>query len=245
MHKPTKQRFVILAAPRSGSNMLCTMLNSHADILCHHEIYNPRGIFYALQLRDTDFHLGDIVERDAHPKHFLNKLWLTTEDHSHIGFKMTHRQNPTVFETLLEDTNVKKIILRRKNKIKTHVSRLIAEQRDVWEDYRHTNDTDLTPVRVNVNINALYQDIECNERYYQEVFTALTDSEQTYCTLEYEALEFIEHQRKALDFLGLNHQPLIIKSRKQNPDDLRLTIKNYNQLSTQLADARLAKELRA
>ena len=36
-------RFVILAAPRSGSNLLCTLLNSHPEILCHHEVFNPVG----------------------------------------------------------------------------------------------------------------------------------------------------------------------------------------------------------
>ena len=36
-------RFVILAAPRSGSNLLCTLLDSHPEILCHHEVFNPVG----------------------------------------------------------------------------------------------------------------------------------------------------------------------------------------------------------
>ena len=30
--------------------MLCTLLGSHRDVLCHHELFNPDGAYYALVL---------------------------------------------------------------------------------------------------------------------------------------------------------------------------------------------------
>jgi hypothetical protein len=60
-------RFVIVAARRTGSNLLCTLVGSHADVLCHHELFNPGGIYYALPLRNGGFSLGTIEERDADP----------------------------------------------------------------------------------------------------------------------------------------------------------------------------------
>ena len=63
-----KSHFVILAASRSGSNMLCRMLDSHPAILCHHEIYNPKGIRLAVTLRETDFTLGTMAERERDPE---------------------------------------------------------------------------------------------------------------------------------------------------------------------------------
>ena len=41
--------------------MLCTLLGSHEDVLCHHELFNPRGVYYALELRDGTFDLGGIA----------------------------------------------------------------------------------------------------------------------------------------------------------------------------------------
>ena len=70
-HIAAAARFVILAAPRSGSNQLCTLLNSHPEILCHHEVYNPSAIFYALDLRDGTIELGTRDERDWRPLEFL------------------------------------------------------------------------------------------------------------------------------------------------------------------------------
>ena len=40
----THTRFVILAAPRTGSNLLCTLLDAHSRILCHHEILNRAAL---------------------------------------------------------------------------------------------------------------------------------------------------------------------------------------------------------
>src|SRR4051794_40219654 len=56
-------RFVILAAPRTGSNMLVTLLGSHPDVLCHHELFNDTGIYYAVPLRGGGFDLGTMEDR--------------------------------------------------------------------------------------------------------------------------------------------------------------------------------------
>src|SRR5207249_4299870 len=108
---PRCSRFVILAAPRTGSNMLCTILDSHPAILCHHEIFNPDGIFYALRLRDGSFSLGSMEDRRRAPLDFLARVWEADLGHAYIGFKMTHRQNPVVFDAVVNDPGVKKIVL--------------------------------------------------------------------------------------------------------------------------------------
>ena len=74
-------RFVILSVPRAGSNLLCTLLNSHPEVLCHHEVFNPRGIFYALTHRDGSFSVGSVAERQRDPLGFLERLWDAHVDH--------------------------------------------------------------------------------------------------------------------------------------------------------------------
>src|SRR5438105_14018860 len=99
-------RFVVLAAPRSGSNMLCAMLGSHPSILCHHEIFNPKGVRLALALRDTGFTLGTVTEREQDPLEFLERIWRNPCDKHCIGFKLTHRQNELVYRKLLSDNSI-------------------------------------------------------------------------------------------------------------------------------------------
>ena len=81
------QRFVVLAVPRTGSNLLCTLLNSHPEILCHHEVFNPQGIFLALSHRDQVQQFGDMTDRDQEPLAFLESVWDSGANHRCVGFK--------------------------------------------------------------------------------------------------------------------------------------------------------------
>lgn len=226
------KRFVILAAPRTGSNMLSSLLHSHPDILCHHELYNPRGIFYALDLRGTDFSFDgmDIPARDANPVQFLQKIWQQPLSNSHVGFKMTHYQNQPAFDALLEDDSIQKVVLRREDQLATHVSRLIAEQRDIWEDY---GDQPKKPpsIKVHVDPTRLAEDMAFNKAYYADIQLRLDQNNQQAYHITYESLSSSGVLNKLLQFLGCTPAPLQAKSRKQNPEPLKDLVSNYAEVS--------------
>ncbi|MBL4660702.1 MAG: hypothetical protein JKY19_10120 [Alcanivoracaceae bacterium] len=235
-------RFVILAAPRSGSNMLCSMLNSHHSILCHHELYNPADIFYALQLRDSDFKLAvNMEQRDRQPLSFLARVWRYNQSKSCVGFKMTHKQNPQVFDALLADTSIKKIVLKRNNTVKVHVSKLIAEQNGIWEDYGQHAPTKHN--QVEVDLSSLQADVAFNLAFYQEIIISLNQSKQNYIVVEYEKLTTQLTQNTILDFLKLQHQALTTMSCKQNSTDLRQLVSNFSTLFEQCQDKSLKAQL--
>jgi LPS sulfotransferase NodH len=229
VNTPLPNRFVVLSAPRSGSNMLSSMLNSHPQILCHHELFNPERIRYALQLRNSDFKLADCIEeRNADPLGFLAKAWACDLGMPCTGFKMTHRQNQLIFDTVLADAQVKKIVLKRNNAVKVHVSRLIAEQNDVWEEYGKAQ-----PKKVNqvaVDLDELQRDIDFNQAYYQQIDDVLSQSKQDYLMVEYESLNQLDTQQQLLNYLQLDFQPLTTPSVKQAPTDLRQRIVNFDRL---------------
>ena len=56
-------RFVVLAVPRVGSNYLCSLLNSHPEILCHHELFHPKGIYLAYGYKDGRLDLDGPTRR--------------------------------------------------------------------------------------------------------------------------------------------------------------------------------------
>ena len=242
-----KRRFVILAAPRSGSNMLCSMLDSHPDILCHHELFNPGGIFYALPLRDCDQQaeqemLLRMQERDRDPLTFLAKqVWQRHGEESVVGFKMTYQQNLEVFQAVLAAPEIQKIVLRRNNAVKSYVSKLVAEQSGVWEDYGQAKAHE--HLQLELNLEHLQQDLAFNQRYYAEIETYLRDTRQAYLQVEYEALMDSACQRKILDFLACSYLPLETRSRKQNPSDLRQRVKNYGQILAQCQDPEILAQL--
>jgi len=239
-----KIRFVILAVPRSGSNMLATLLNSHPKILCHHELFNPNGIFYALNLRNTEFQLGTIEKRDKAPITFLNKVWQAPLSASHIGLKMTYKQNKKAFYALLSDTSIRKIILKRENSFKTYISHKIAEKTNQWEVYRQ-QDLICERPQIKVDLQELMQRIAFDNAHYQEIETYLKNSNQVFCETKYECLNQAEERRKLLNFLSIKEgaNELKIHSIKQNSDNWKLLVENWEVLAEALEGTSLEKYL--
>ena len=225
MSKPVK-RFVILAAPRTGSNMLCTMMQSHPDVLCHHEIFNPRDCYYALPLRNNSFHLGSVEERDNDPLAFLDRVWENCFHYQCIGFKMTLFQQPKILQTICEDASIHKIILKRRANLRTYVSRLIAEKNDVWEDYR-SEDVLTPPSSVFVDYQNLKSSINDNHKFYLYLDKMIIGPSTN---IEYESLFVQEERNRLLDEMGLKIHTLKEQSRQQNPYKLSRLVENKYQL---------------
>lgn len=220
-------KFVILAAPRTGSNLLCTLLHSHPNVLCHHEIFNLEAIYVAQPLRATEFSLGTKGERRADPLGFLARMWHRNDDHTHVGFKMTNKQNPEVFEHVCGQSSIHKIILQRQSQIKTYVSRLIAESNGIWEDYDLSRPH--SPISVRVDAEHLFKAIDFNQRYYEEMLTSLQGK---VTQVSYEQLFQPETQHQLLMDLELPTTPLVASSRHINPFPLSKLIENFDELKS-------------
>lgn len=243
-------KFVILAAPRTGSNMLCTLLQSHPDVLCHHEIFNPEGIFTALPLRNSSFSIGSMEDREHAPLEFLKRMWENSLGYNNVGFKMTHRQQPRILEAVCSDTSIHKIILKRKAKLKTYISKLIAERSGVWEDYQEedaVNRMENKCLPVNVSYKNLKSSIDFNEKFYTELNNRICGPKTE---LYYEDIcKTNQHaQQRLLGALNLSIHPLNVRSREQNPQQINELINNYdsliNELSIHHSDRLLLSELK-
>jgi LPS sulfotransferase NodH len=237
-------RFVILAVPRTGSNLLCTLLNSHPEILCHHEVFNPQGIFVALTHRYRGNQLGSLVERDRDPLAFLDRVWGTRQNYRCIGFKWTRGQNKMIFKSILEDSRVKKIVLRRHNRIKTFISEQIAEQTQQWEAYSEQELLQPRPC-VNVDSDKLLKHISVNDQFYTDINVSLRRTHQPYIDVLYESLFSPQEQKRLLEFLRVNFvdRRLTATSIKQNSTDLRDSIANFSELSATLVGTGLEAHL--
>lgn len=231
-------KFVILAAPRTGSNLLCTLLNSHPRILCHHEVFNPEGIYLALDLRDGAINLGTMAERDRDPIGFLERVWRMehVSKSDCVGFKWTQMENASVLRHILRDREIRKIVLRRRNRVKTFVSELIALQTGQWEVYDRDELVRQRP-RVRLELSDLQRHVARNEEYYGSIQATLTSSDQLPLTVDYEDLFNATTHARLLEFLEVDPGVLLqAGSVKQNPADPGELIENYSEFAA-IADA--------
>lgn len=233
------RRFVILSARRSGSNLLCTLIDSHPDALCHHELFNPRGVFTALDLRDTPTPLHDIAARERDPIAYLAQVWRYARGHACVGFKMTPGQHPDILRTVLDDVGVAKIVLRRSNPLRALVSERIAEITGRWEAYAGEAGSGARP-RVHIERDELDRHVQRVEAFHAGLTDAMQRSGQQWLELRYESLFDAVEQERLCAFLGLSPRALQARSVRQNPEPLEHLLDNADALRRSLASTPLA-----
>lgn len=241
-------RFVILAAPRTGSNWLCSLLDSHPEVLCHHEIFNPAGIHLALSRRG-DMDLGSIAERDRDPAAMLARLWRQSFDCLAVGFKITREQPAPVFEAVFADPDLRAVVLKRRNRVRAFVSERLAQETGRWECYQGEGGhppPGRTLLRITVTAAELEAHAAKNERYYAGLTERLGRAGHEVCETSYEDLPDAAERRRLLAFLGVDQdRELRTATRKQGSRDLREVIANFDTLTRDLRGSPFAAELDA
>jgi LPS sulfotransferase NodH len=232
------RRFVILAARRSGSNLLCSLLGSHPEVRCHHELFNPNGIFTLLDERDEATPADALAARDRDPLGFLDHVWRDTRGARAIGFKMTPEQAPEVLAHVLADAGIAKIVLRRQNALRRLVSERIADLTGRWEAYDDA--VPLARPRIHVEAGELAEHAARVDAFHADIDAALLHSGQSPLSLRYECLFDPDEQARLLAFLGLPPHPLRTRSIRQNPEPLDQLVENAPALRRALAGTPLA-----
>jgi LPS sulfotransferase NodH len=242
---PSAVRFVILNAPRTGSNYLCTVLDGHPDILCHHEIFNPHVVGVARHSARQEFVLGTVEERNQEPLAFLERVWQTSLGRRCVGFKLCWRQDETVLDAVLADPGVRKIVLKRKNRVKSFVSLLLARQTTEWVLYNDAPPPTARP-RIRVEAIELFEHIRYNHQYYQQIESSLQTSGQRSLELFYEDLFTGTGLSSTLSFLDLppaDASALTGQCWKLTPRMLAEVISNFDEVAGALRGTELEPEL--
>jgi LPS sulfotransferase NodH len=134
------ERFVILTAPRSGSNMLVGLLEQHPGVRCFGELMRQTPAWYATGEREprpeSVLHVfgalrdryPDDDARYADPYGFVEAAYATSPGGSHYGFKLHLHQQPGFVDRLVADRRYRLILLRRENVLAQYSSEKIAER---------------------------------------------------------------------------------------------------------------------
>jgi glycosyltransferase involved in cell wall biosynthesis/LPS sulfotransferase NodH len=154
--------FVVLAWKRTGSNLLCGILYHHPEIIMHNELFNTIDIFtYYPELIDSA--RWSVLTRDLFPEEFLDELWLSskpikkvtetigsetisTSCKKAIGFKSFPEhwavvRNELVWSrAILENHNVKKIVLKREDELAVYVSSVRADETGLYLGMTYPDD---------------------------------------------------------------------------------------------------------
>jgi LPS sulfotransferase NodH len=133
------QRFLIIGLPRSGTTYLMSLLNSHPNVLCAGELFNPYGI---IGTGGPDYDLNRIFERDWGPRFFAKQFFDSQDapEHHRVGFKFMLGHNLRLLTQLPELPDLSLIYVHRENRLAQVASFMKAVQTKNWAQTRRSRE---------------------------------------------------------------------------------------------------------
>ncbi|RGP38496.1 sulfotransferase [Pseudotabrizicola alkalilacus] len=133
------RRFVIIGLPRSGTTYLMSLLNSHPEVSCSGEVFNPYSI---IETGEADYDTGRLFTRDTAPRYFLKDFFerYEAEPWKRIGFKLMLGHNIRVLTQLPELADMSIIYVHRNNRLAQVASYLKAMQTLNWAQTSRTRE---------------------------------------------------------------------------------------------------------
>ena len=216
------ERFIVLTRSRTGSNMLMTFLDAHPNVRAQREIFaNLNGRSYQSILDSIYGKYPPGIQA--------------------VGFKLFYyhpldEEAPGLWETILADRAIKIIHLKRRNILRTLVSRKIAGMQDLWVSSKETAVHQQQLRRVSFTVEELAS-LFAETRGWEEEYDAKFH-QHPLITIHYEDLLANPQARfnEVTRFLGVPSHPPKTSLKKQNPEGLSQLISNYDTLKFAFAD---------
>ena len=244
------KKFVVLATPRSGSSHLVDLLDSHPQLSCLGELFNPHGAaLRKLGLRNKN----DMRQAGEKPLEFLQRVMKQQQESEpykpYFGFKLMLHHDPRLIDHVLEDSSWEIIVLERQNLLAQWTSAGLAKKTGRWgpgkkagegkkgddkaeaedeEDDLDDLDEDKAPEKAaspKVVFNAEKYEQYCFRMHarYASIYNRL--GERPYFKLYSEDID--ASHPKLLEFLHVDPRPLESTRPRQNSSSMRDRIKNY------------------
>jgi LPS sulfotransferase NodH len=209
-------KFIVLSRSRTGSNLLLSLLNSHPEIIAEHEI-----------LAELDGRDARKVVAKAYGK---QPYYVKAKGFKVFYYHPLGGEAPEVWDDLVAAQDIKVIHLKRRNILRTLVSRKIAGMKDVWAA------TSEARLDIGRQKTVSFRTEELEEGF-RRTRGWETEGDRRFAAHPLLSVWYEDLVRdpeatlaQVLDFLGLRQVPLATQLRKQNPERLPELVSNYAEL---------------
>jgi len=237
-------RFIILGRSRVGSNLLRGLLNDHSQIMVMGELFqNKNEIGWAMEGFPTNRRTKTVFLHQ--PVRFLKtKVWRHyPKGVTAVGFKLFyyHARDEAwspVWEYLRKDTSLHIIHIKRRNILKTHLSRQRAMASDKWvkmEDVSRHVDNGTLAQPIMLDYEACLADFVNTRNWEIEADAYFADHPKIELFYEDFARDWQSQMTRVQDFLGVKFEDVRPQTHKQRSQSLPEIIANFYDLKTQFA----------
>lgn len=236
--KSGTQRFVIFTSGRSGSNFFLSVINQHPDIYCFSELFHPERIWIGEDC-DSAFMQKPIAfrVREFFPRLFMEGVWQSCQSKVCTGFKYIWFHTPRIRETVFLNPRVKKVLLTRRNILRTEVSRQIADKTNEWIKFDDTTKCN----RIQFDLHQFWRHYEKTNDQIGKLKSALEERGQDHLEVFFEELTGENRDavlRELCNYLGVRQWEFKfsdVKIKRQNPFTLQELLVNYEEVDKALS----------
>ncbi|MGX9355762.1 sulfotransferase [Roseobacteraceae bacterium S113] len=198
MLKRSVCEFMIVGLPRSGTTYLMTLLDSHANVICSGEEFNPTTV---IGQEGKDDSSEAVFGRDADPVGHMNKVFAKTNRSTRaIGFKYMIGHNLAILEELERRPDIRLIYVWRENRAAQAISWLKAMSSKRWAQ---SMPDEHISTKLNVSPRQLsnhWHQFAWHDRMFAKW---LSERKNPSLTLEYRELFQPSTIRKCCEFIGV------------------------------------------
>ena len=238
--------FCIISQPRSGSNRLISLLNSHPAIVCHGELFHGVAIYSKLrrwpELSTADKFVA-LLARNIAPRRFLNDHISQSRDAwpraNAIGFKHFPFNSRRVLRYISRSQAYEVIYLKRNNTVLQYASDRTARKTNIWlskASRRHYRKAE--SVRFSMRDFSRY--VARLDHYDKVVRSALRG--KSFLEIAYEDMDPLLPVIQ--ERLGVEALKLRSRMQKQGPDDWVERFSNPDRVLKALKSTKFAAHLR-
>ncbi len=232
------RKFIVLTSPRSGSNLLCSSLDQHDQLVCKGELFGEDGPHIGVSPRNFNSNwLAVFRELDAERflEYFHHKPYPPTIQA--VGFKvfprhLTHKGFRPVISSLLHDPATQVIVLQRPNYLERYLSLKKARESRQWAHWLHEGKAGSSRQTQAVELSVKELNREFIKLAQEDRVIAGLVSGRPFLPLSYDDLctDFETQLGRVQEYLGVPTQAVPVRTRKQSNGSLAENIANYAEL---------------
>jgi LPS sulfotransferase NodH len=233
------QKFILLGRSRTGSNYLRGLLNSHSQVIVFGELLkNDQNIEWGMDGYPSQGRALQIMR--TQPVQFMEKF-VFGKHPPHIqavGFKLFYyhaQQNllQPVWEYLHRTIEIRVLHIKRRNILRTHLSRQRAELTDRWANVNGSMEKEEP---ITLSYEKCLQDFVQTRKWEEEFDAYFADHPKRDVVYEDLIADPNRELAEIQDFLGLRFEPLQPGTYKQSVRPLSQAIANFSELKEQFAN---------
>lgn len=228
--KQVEQKFCIFAQGRTGSTLLCDLLNSHPQIHCDKEILYHHVLFPQLYID------GKLKKSSKNIYGFKVKIYQLSQDQN--------IKDPNLFLQRLHQENWKIIYLRRNNLFRHALSSLIAESRKQWHIKKQHEAVKYEPV--SIDCDRLLEIISSRQKLLRQEENSLEGIPHITINYETDLLDQTSQQRSVnmiCDSLGIDSSQVETSLSRIVSDNLESMLKNHAEVISRMTESEYSEYL--